>query len=400
MLRVADAVRSAMDTATQAADAGGQQIADGVRSGADAAAQAAEAGMDRVPAAVEAAMDAAASAAEAGGTRIADALRTSTDQAAASIESGMDRITTAVETGMDRAVDAATQGGQQIQDALQQSMQQVVQIVTQSWQRIVQAFQQGGQRAVSIARATGQQIVSTFQSLAGPMYDAGFQIISRLAAGMIAAQGQAFAAAASTAAGIRARFPASPAKTGPLSGAGDPQRSGGTIIARLAAGMTANAAAVTAALAPILARMVAQVNQSMTNPMVDAAREILARIRSGGQMYEDLTWRGASANVGRYNDTLLDAMDRAGTKDPRGFLEDFIRRNTPDTTTGAGGVLGELQTQTAVLVGLRGDLAGAGYGPDMLARLDELIAAVSGNTGSATGKAGSLRDLSEMGAFP
>lgn len=402
MTAVSEVVESNMQRAGASAETGGQRIGDGIRTGAEAAAEAAEAGMERVPAAVEAAMDAAAAAAEAGGQQVEDALRTSTEAAAEAIEAGMERITTAVDDGMQQAVDAATDGSQQIEDALRTSFDAVVQLTEDAWRRIVQAFQQGGQQAVSIARATGDQIVSTFQALAGPMYNAGVQIIARLAAGMISAQGQAFAAAASTAAGIRAQFPASPAKEGPLSGRGDPLRSGGVIIERLAAGIAASGAAVQAALGPILASLVAQVNQATVNPMVDAAREILARLQSGGPIYEDLTWRGASANVGRYNDGLLDAMDQSGVRDPRAFLEDFIRRNTPgDTPTGGGGgVLGELQTQTAVLIGMRGDLAGAGYGPDMLARLDDLIAAVTGNAGSATGKAGSLRDLSEMGAFP
>lgn len=420
MARVGDAVRAAMDTAAQTAESGGRRIAsaitdnvnraadsaqsgmarvsESVRTGADQAAQGAQSGMDRVAQAVQSGLDRAASAAQSGGQRIADSLRSSTEQAAAGVEAGMNRVVSAVEQGMQRAETAAQDGGRRIEQGMRTNLDSVVRISEDSWGRIGQAFQQGGQRAVEISRAAGDQIVRTFQNEAGPMYDAGYTMISRLADGMIAAQGRAFAAAQSTAAGIRAMFPSSPAKAGPLSGAGDPLRSGGTIVERIAAGMTANAAAVTAALQPILSGLVARVNSVAANPMVDAAREILARIQSRGQMFEDLTWRGASANVGAYNDALMDAQDRSGIRDTRAFLEDYIRRNTPAAVAGSGGGdVAVLQQILATLIGMRGDMASSGYGPDMLDRLDRLIdAATSESAGNRTQR---LRSVAALGAF-
>lgn len=366
MPRVSEAVRIAMDQAGQFADTGGRRISDSVRNGAQQAADAAQAAMPRISEAVRTAMDQAAQAAEDGGRRIADGLRSSTEQAAAAAEAGMQRIVTTITAGMAQATAAATQGGQQIQQALQTALERTVQITVQSWQRIVAAFQAGGQQAVSIARSTGQQIVSTFQALAGPMFSAGFQIISRLAAGMIAAQGAAFAAASSTAAGIAARFPRSPAKTGPLSGAGDPLRSGGVIVERLAAGMTAQSAAVQAALQPILAGLVTRVNSVSATPT--------------------LSLPGSAGTP------------RVGGRDQGPSLTDFVRAATT-TSAADSGLLGELKAQTALLAALRGDVTAGGYSANMLERLDKLIDAVSGGGLSAGQRAQAMRDLADLGAF-
>lgn len=56
-----------------------------------------------------------------------------------------------------------------------------------------------------------------------------------------------------------------------------------------------------------------------------AARDILARLDSGQQIFEDWTWRGAPAHVGRYNDQLLAAMKTSGIRDPRTFLRGYLR---------------------------------------------------------------------------
>lgn len=63
--------------------------------------------------------------------------------------------------------------------------------------------------------------------------------------------------------------------------------------------------------------------------MMQAAQAMLARMRSGGQMYEDGTWKGAPAIVGQYNDRILDMFEGQGGRynDPqslRTFLEKLV----------------------------------------------------------------------------
>lgn len=371
MGRVSAAVRTGMDQAAAAAEGGGGRLRTAVSDACNQAADAAQAGMGRVSEAVRTGMDQAAKAAEDGGKRIADGLKSSIDAAVASIEAGMTRVSTAVEQGIQRAVQSATQGGQQIRQVLTQTFQQVVQITEQSWQRIVQAFEQGGQRAVNSARNTGQQVVQTFQSQAGPMYSAGYTLIQRLTDGMIAAGAQATAAAARIAASIKAQFPSSPAKEGPLSGAGDPLRSGGTIVARLAAGIAANAAVVTAALQPIL--------QSVSSRVAGFTPTATVSVAGRPEL-------------------------PSGVPDVRRIVGDAIRGATTTQTSssgvGGGDAVAALQQIAGILTAMRGDIVSGGYGPDMLARLDDLITAVTGRSGTAASRAAGARDLSELGAFP
>jgi phage-related protein len=57
-----------------------------------------------------------------------------------------------------------------------------------------------------------------------------------------------------------------------------------------------------------------------------AAREVLARLTSGGQVFEDLTWRGASSNVNRYNEVLMDALRKLGSDGTIEGTEAALRR--------------------------------------------------------------------------
>ena len=79
----------------------------------------------------------------------------------------------------------------------------------------------------------------------------------------------------------------------------------------------------------------AQATRTVT-AQTDAARaagEVLNRMRSGGGMYEDLTWKGASSLVGSQNDHLLNLADARGvnTADRAAltrFLEQVQREGT------------------------------------------------------------------------
>ncbi|WP_226353764.1 hypothetical protein [Pseudonocardia sp. ICBG601] len=377
MNRIADAVQSGMDRAGQAAQSGADRVRTAVQAGLDSAATAAQSAADRIGTAVQQGMDKAASAAQSGAERIRTALTTGFDGATTAVTAAMTRTTQAVTQGMQRCVQVATQGGQQIQQVYTTSFNQVVQIVTSSWQRIVAAFTAGGAQAVASARSTGQQVVAAFQSMAGPMYNAGYTLIQRLTAGMIAAGAAATAAAASIAASIKAQFPSSPAKEGPLSGQGDPLISGGKIATRLATGIGDQAGQVTAVVTSMAARVrgaLSAVDPAATLSSSAAAALSGTRIISGA----------AAATAPRTPvSTSVTSLTTAATTSAR--------------TGDPAALIAELKAQTAALHGLRGDALSAGYGPDMLDRLDKLIEAFTAD--GAGEKTQRLRSRAALGAF-
>lgn len=117
--------------------------------------------------------------------------------------------------------------------------------------------------------------------------------------------------------------------------------------------------------------------------IISAAKEILARVTSGGQLYEDLTWRGASSNVGQYNDALTTAYYNAGARgfdyqNPQklaGFLSNYIAQSsreygyigsgggatvkTPSVTVNARVFIGEREITDIVRVEASSVVAGA-----------------------------------------
>lgn len=172
--------------------------------------------------------------------------------------------------------------------------------------------------------------------------------------------------------------------------------------------------------------------------MLTAARQILARMKSGQQLYEDWSWRGAPAEVGRYNDALHNARERAGYSYARGraFLEDYIRRaaltSTPKAAAGAAAtqiqqqaraastsvqaanaaaqsaatagiaelraLIGRADAQIGLLRGMRGDL-GRGQGwPEVVGQLERLgrVLAQAGST-PATQRSAAARDTAAVG---
>ncbi|WFG44385.1 hypothetical protein [Pseudonocardia alni] len=171
--------------------------------------------------------------------------------------------------------------------------------------------------------------------------------------------------------------------------------------------------------------------------MVTAARHILDRMRSGGQLFEDWTWKGAPGVVGQYNDALHNARKAAGYSYGRGraFLEDYIRRNTTAAVPTAAAMRSQVQAAQAARVQaaqvnaargaaatsvqipqigqlvsvmtsvdqqlrqLRGDIAGAARAglrsPDVVEALGALAAALPRST--ATRRSASARDIGQIG---
>ena len=59
-----------------------------------------------------------------------------------------------------------------------------------------------------------------------------------------------------------------------------------------------------------------------------AAQEALSRLNSGGRLFEDFTFQGQSANLGRFNDALVDRFKASGGGDVRAFLEAIVASET------------------------------------------------------------------------
>lgn len=154
-----------------------------------------------------------------------------------------------------------------------------------------------------------------------------------------------------------------------------------------------------------------------------AAREIADRMRSGQSVYEDFTFRGASALVGRYNEALLDGYAASGrAMGTLAWLESVARgpQTSADSTMSteqvraavtsgpvaqAGAAAGVMAVADAALraevAALRRDQAGQNYGPAQLSVLRALLAAAQsgGGYGSALADAADGARRAERGAW-
>lgn len=102
-------------------------------------------------------------------------------------------------------------------------------------------------------------------------------------------------------------FPQSPAKEGPFSGQGWTFYRGQSLIDGFIQGINAQV--------PQLRSKVLEV-VGEAQGLMSAASELWQRIQSGGEIFEDLSWKGMSANMGKYNDQLgsiAEAARKGGT---------------------------------------------------------------------------------------
>jgi phage-related protein len=118
------------------------------------------------------------------------------------------------------------------------------------------AFRAGATIAIGVVRSIPGAIRSALGNTGSLLYNAGKNIIQGLINGIKSMLGSLGNIASSVAGTIRDRLPFSPAKTGPLSGRGNPFYSGQAISNLLAAGMTSRTERVAAA-SDTLARAVA-----------------------------------------------------------------------------------------------------------------------------------------------
>lgn len=130
---------------------------------------------------------------------------------------------------------------------------QLLSITESTWSRVVGIVRDMGGTVVSAVLNIGREIVSAVLGIAGSMFSAGAHIIESLASGIASAAGSVVHAIGGVVGSVLDHIPLSPAKTGPLSGRGDPLLGGQRIITRLAEGMLDEKGAPAKALAQALA---------------------------------------------------------------------------------------------------------------------------------------------------
>jgi hypothetical protein len=167
---------------------------------------------------------------------------------------------------------------------------------------VVHFFQQLPGRAVSAVSSLPGRIMGVLGSLAGRMFSFGAHIISSLASGIMSAAGDVVSAISNVAGDILDHIPHSPAKRGPLSGAGDPRLGGRKITALLASGMLDNRGLVANASARVAGA--ASVTTAAGRAGAGAGGPLQIEWVGGGADAEFITWlkkniriRGGNPNV-------------------------------------------------------------------------------------------------------
>jgi hypothetical protein len=117
------------------------------------------------------------------------------------------------------------------------------------WDDAVHAVTGAVARMIQFVSTIPGKIMSTLSSLPGKLFSLGSHIISMLASGIRSAIGDVTHAIGSVVGEITSHLPFSPAKKGPLSGSGSPDKAGSRIARMLAQGMASGTSAVTEAAA-------------------------------------------------------------------------------------------------------------------------------------------------------
>lgn len=147
---------------------------------------------------------------------------------------------------------------------------------------------------MTIIKGLPGRIRTALGNLGRLLYQAGRNVVQGLIDGIRSMISAAATAAAGIAGIIRANFPLSPAKEGPLSGQGDPLIAGGKIGQRLAQGIATQRDAVAGAMGSLLggrpgaARGMAGGTAAGATTSVAAGGPLVLRIESGGSRLDDL----------------------------------------------------------------------------------------------------------------
>ena len=206
------------------------------------------------------------------------------------------------------------------------------------------------------------RIAGKVLGMAGQLFSAGARLIGRIAAGMLSNIGSVTGAAGRVAGAIRDYLPFSPAKRGPLSGAGDPQRSGASISANLAKGIIGGKpdvvrAAEAIARAAAVSFDIAPKARTGFGRAVDELRELVesGRFKKGGSLlFEDVSFQGMSKNFQKFHGDIADGFWRAvfeiekAIKRGKMVFEDFTFQGMSKDVEKFGSTIAKLFHQSAV----------------------------------------------------
>jgi phage-related protein len=187
-----------------------------------------------------------------------------------------------------------------------------VNFIRTHWTQIVNGAKEVWHDVVHWFDEMGTDIRGFFDKLATDLFTAGKKIIQFLANGIKAAVGDVEHAVGSVVDDIKSFLPFSPARKGPLSGSGSPDRSGSQIAAMLAAGMTSGRPAVEAAAAQ-LAR------SAGISPGGSLAGYSAAGAGAGGPMTIQLQLGSGGTGLDQLFMTWLKNAVRSGGGDPAIF---------------------------------------------------------------------------------
>lgn len=154
------------------------------------------------------------------------------------------RAVSAAVAQLGRLVEAALSGARRAVDAVQRGFSSLPGIITSAWSRAASAVSAGVSRVVGIASTIGSRITGAVGNLGGILFGAGQAAVQGLINGILSKLGAVRSAASSLAGAVRGAMPFSPAKYGPLSGRGAPERIGQGIASQLARGMMSSTEAL------------------------------------------------------------------------------------------------------------------------------------------------------------
>jgi phage-related protein len=163
------------------------------------------------------------------------------------------------------------------------------------WDAMYQAIKEKIGQVVTEVGAMPQKLLDAILYPIKRFYEAGQSLIQAFADGINSKASAAQDAAGNVVGGTAALFPQSPAEEGPFSGQGYTDVSGRHLIEDFAA-------AIEAAAPQLYARIAEVVSQAQG--IMSAAGELARHVASGGTVFEDLSFKGMSANLAKYNDQL------------------------------------------------------------------------------------------------
>jgi len=202
-----------------------------------------------------------------------------------------------------------------------------------AWNWFISTMRSTAEGIWSFVRSIPGRIIDGLGDLGGMLWQAGKNIIDGFVRGIKAAAGAVYDVVDGILGKVRNLLPFSPAKEGPFSGKGWVLYSGMSIPQALAEGIRRTGGQAVQAANDVVTRVqkafagaTAGTIASNTGGMAAAAREILNRINSGGDLFEDFSYRGNSDNVRRYNDELATSFYQNGGQLDATQITAFLQR--------------------------------------------------------------------------